>query len=82
MLASSLNVQARNSHLTISLPSTMLGKNVDLAVYSVSGREIMKKMVKSDTEKFSVPCSLPYGSFILVANDGSRKAIVRFVAVR
>ena len=60
----------------------MLGKSVDLAVYSISGREIMKKRVNSSAERFTVPVSFSYGSYILVANDGSRKASIRFVAVR
>ena len=82
LLASFLKVKAHNSLLTISLPSAMLGKSVDLAVYSVSGREIMRKRVKSDAEEFTVPVSFSYGSYILVANDGSRKASIRFVAQR
>ena len=77
-----LKVQACNSRLMVSLPSTMLGKSVDFAVYSVSGREIMRKRVKSGAERFTVPVSFPYGSYILVANDGIRKASVRFVADR
>ncbi|MGA2506506.1 MAG: hypothetical protein ABSF80_03415, partial [Chitinispirillaceae bacterium] len=82
LLASVLTVQARNSLLTISLPSAMLGKSVDLAVYSISGREIMRKRVKSNAERFTIPVGFSYGSYILVANDGSRKTSVRFVAVR
>jgi hypothetical protein len=82
LLASVLKVQARNSLLTISLPSTMLGKAVDLAVDSVSGREIMRKRVNSGAGRFTLPVSFSYGSYILVANDGSRKASIRFVAVR
>jgi hypothetical protein len=82
LLASVLTVQARNSLLTISLPSAMLGKAVDLAVYSVSGREIMRKRVISGAGRFVVPVSFSYGSYILVANDGSRKSSVKFVAVR
>jgi hypothetical protein len=81
-LSSVLKVQSRNSLLTISLPSAMLGKAVDLAVYSISGREIMRTRVKSNAERFTVPVSFSYGSYILVANDGSRKASLRFVAVR
>jgi hypothetical protein len=82
LLSSVLTVQSRNSLLTISLPSAMLGKAVDLAVYSISGREIMRKRVNSGVERFTVPVSFSYGSYILVANDGSRKASLRFVAVR
>ncbi|MGA2506941.1 MAG: hypothetical protein ABSF80_05635 [Chitinispirillaceae bacterium] len=82
LLASVLTVQSRNSLLTISLPSAMLGKAVDIAVYSVSGREIMRTRVNSGAERFTVPVSFSYGSYILVANDGSRKASIRFVAVR
>jgi photosystem II stability/assembly factor-like uncharacterized protein len=82
LLASVLTVQARNSLLTISLPSSMLYKAVDLAVYSVSGREIMRTRVNSSAGKFTVPVNLSYGSYILVANDGIRKASIRFVAVR
>jgi hypothetical protein len=55
---------------------------VDIAVYSVSGREIMRTRVNSGAERFTVPVSFSYGSYILVANDGSRKASIRFVAVR
>jgi hypothetical protein len=82
LLASVLTVQSRNSLLTISLPSAMLGKSVDLAVYSVSGREIMRTRVNSAAVRFTVPVSFSYGSYILVANDGSRKTSIRFVAVR
>ncbi|MGA2506940.1 MAG: hypothetical protein ABSF80_05630 [Chitinispirillaceae bacterium] len=82
LLASVLTVQAHNNLLTISLPSAMLGKAVDLAVYSVSGQEIMRKRVQSGAEMFTVPVNLSYGSYILVANDGSRKSSIRFVAVR
>jgi hypothetical protein len=82
LLLSVLKVQARNSLLTISLPSAMLGKAVDLAVYSISGREIMRKRVNSGVERFTVPVSFSFGSYILVVNDGIRKASIMFVAVR
>ena len=80
---SSFRVRACNSLLIISLPSAMLGKTVDLAVYSVSGRKIMAHNVRNAAGRFTLPVpNLALGTYILVVNDGSRKAIARFVAMR
>ena len=83
LLASSLKVQSRNSLLTISLPSSMLGKAVDLAVYSASGRVLVKKTVRSAAARFTLPVpNLAFGAYVLSVNDGNRKVTMKFVVVR
>ena len=53
------------------------------AVYSVSGRKIMAHNVRSAAGRFTLPApNLALGTYILVVNDGCRKASVKFVAIR
>jgi hypothetical protein len=81
--ASTLKVQARNSLLTISLPSAMLGKAIDLTVYTASGREVMRRKVQSGAERFTAPVpGLALGAYVLAVKDGSKKITARFVFVR
>jgi photosystem II stability/assembly factor-like uncharacterized protein len=83
LLSTVLKAQTRNSFLTISLPSAMLGKAVDVAVYNSMGRKIMGSNVRSASGRFSLPTpNLALGTYILVVNDGSRKVSVKFVAMR
>jgi hypothetical protein len=78
-----LNVQARGSLLNITLPSAMVGKAVDIAVYSASGREIIRKKVQRGSDRFTVSApNLALGAYVLSVHDGSRKSAVRFVIVR
>jgi hypothetical protein len=83
---STLMVRARNSSLTISLPSAMMGKPIDLAVYTASGREIVRKTVMSVSGKFTIPIpGLSGGAYVLTVKDGNLKvlkATTRFAVVR
>jgi len=61
----------------------MLGKTVDLAVYSASGRVLVKKCVCSGAAQFTLPVpNLAFGAYVLSVNDGNRKSTARFVVVR
>jgi hypothetical protein len=78
-----LKIQARSSQLAISLPSAMLGKAVDIAVYTASGREVLRKRVPRAADRFTVSApGLALGAYVLSVHDGSRKSAVRFVIVR
>jgi hypothetical protein len=82
-LASSLHVQARNSQIKISLPSAMVGKAVDIAVYSASGRELVKKNLRSVPAQITLSANgLSYGVYFLAVKDGNRKITARFVVLR
>jgi len=61
----------------------MLGKAVDLAVYSASGRELVRKSVRSAAAEFTLPVpTLAFGAYILAVKDGNRKVTMRFVVLR
>jgi ligand-binding sensor domain-containing protein len=76
---SSLSVQVRNSLLTISLPSLMPGRAVAIAVYNASGRKIVNQNAPSGIGHFSLEIpGLSSGAYLLVVNDGSRKATAWF----
>jgi len=61
----------------------MLGKAVDLAVYTASGREVVKKRIQRGVDRFivSVP-NLALGTYVLAVKDGTQKRAVRFVVMR
>ncbi|MBN2037644.1 MAG: hypothetical protein JW768_12960 [Chitinispirillaceae bacterium] len=78
-----LKVQARSSLLTISLPSSMVNRPVDLIVYSPSGRVVMQKRIAHGTERLTLPApNLALGAYVLAVKDGVQKKAVRFVVVR
>ena len=78
-----LNVQARGSLLSITLPTAMLDKAVDITVYTASGRKIMRKRVQHGSDRFTVSApNLALGAYVMSVHDGSRKIAVRFVIVR
>jgi hypothetical protein len=78
-----LKVNISNSLLSISLPSSMLNRALDLAVYSASGREIVIKRIRSAADRFtmSVP-NLAVGAYVLSVKDRFQKKAVRFVITR
>jgi hypothetical protein len=78
-----LKVLTHNSLLTISLPSSMLGRKVDVSVYSASGRVVLKKRIARSSELLTVPVpNLATGAYVLSVNDGLQKKAVRFVVTR
>ncbi|MGA2506200.1 MAG: T9SS type A sorting domain-containing protein [Chitinispirillaceae bacterium] len=82
-LNATLQIQARNSQLIIFLPSSMLGKAVDLAVYTVSGRQVVRKTVQHNAERLTISVSgLALGTYLLTVKDGIQMRTMRFVAVR
>ncbi|MBN1131264.1 MAG: hypothetical protein JXA71_19905 [Chitinispirillaceae bacterium] len=78
-----LKVKASRSRLVISLPAAMLGKSIDMAVYTASGREVVRKNVAYAAEQLTVQVpDLALGAYILSVKDGFQKQAVRFVVVR
>ena len=78
-----LKVQTRNSLLTITLPSAMLGKVFDVSIYSASGRELVKKSVRSGAARFTLPINgFSRGAYVLAVKDGNRKVTARFAVLR
>ena len=78
-----LQINTHSSLLSIILPSPMLNGTVDLAVYSASGRVVMRKRVAAVTERFSLPAAgLATGAYVLSVKDGNRQKAVRFVVTR
>jgi hypothetical protein len=82
-LASNFLVRACNSLIHITLPSAMLGRVVDVAVYSTAGRELVRKNVRSASAQFTLPINgLSFGAYVLAVKDRNRISTARFVVVR